>query len=180
MTDATAPPARRAPRPLDSQSLDALAVRYVARYATTAAKLRTYLKRKIGERGWTGEGPVVDTVVTRCIDSGFIDDRAFAETRSAALARRGYGARRVAQSLSAAGIDRATIAELVPDADAALAAAERFAQRRHLGRFGPPNVSRTVQHRQFAAMVRAGHSFAHARAFLTPNMSDLELDNNEC
>src|SRR5690606_22662366 len=44
--------ARRAPKPLDAARLDELALTYVARFATSAAKLERYLKRKLRERGW--------------------------------------------------------------------------------------------------------------------------------
>ena len=40
--------------PLDQEGLERLALFYAGRYATTRAKLRTYLKRKVAERGWSG------------------------------------------------------------------------------------------------------------------------------
>ena len=46
---------RRKLVPLDSAQLEALAVSYVARYATSCAKLSRYLARKIRARGWTSE-----------------------------------------------------------------------------------------------------------------------------
>ncbi|HEX6741396.1 MAG TPA: RecX family transcriptional regulator, partial [Sphingomicrobium sp.] len=48
---------RRPPAPLDEQRLDELALRYVGRFATTRAKLRSYLERKLRERGWKGNRP---------------------------------------------------------------------------------------------------------------------------
>ncbi len=46
---------RRKPRPpLDKSALDELALRYVGRFATTRAKLISYLGRKLRERGWAG------------------------------------------------------------------------------------------------------------------------------
>ena len=51
-TDATGPSARR--RPLDPARLEELALAYVARFATSAAKLERYLPRKLRERGWDG------------------------------------------------------------------------------------------------------------------------------
>jgi regulatory protein len=38
---------RRQPKPLDPARLDELALTYVARFATSAAKLERYLKRKL-------------------------------------------------------------------------------------------------------------------------------------
>ena len=45
--------ARIAP-PLDEAGLNELALAYVARYATSRAKLLAYLARKLRERGWGG------------------------------------------------------------------------------------------------------------------------------
>ena len=43
---------RKTAQPLDGQRLDALALHYVGRFATTRAKLVQYLHRKLRERGW--------------------------------------------------------------------------------------------------------------------------------
>ena len=51
-------------RPLDDASLRDLALSYAGRYATTAAKLKHYLQRKLRERDWAGEDePPVDAIV---------------------------------------------------------------------------------------------------------------------
>ena len=52
----TIPRPKRTPKPLDSVRLNDLALHYVARFATSAAKLEAYLARKLRERGWDGEG----------------------------------------------------------------------------------------------------------------------------
>jgi len=46
---------RNASPKLDESRLNELALRYVGRFATTRAKLRTYLERKVRERGWSGD-----------------------------------------------------------------------------------------------------------------------------
>jgi regulatory protein len=58
MNDVGSRPGRRKrpPKPLDSARLEELALAYVARFSTTAAKLERYLRRKLRERGWEGEG----------------------------------------------------------------------------------------------------------------------------
>ena len=90
---------RKAGQPLNDTSLRDIALSYAGRYATTAAKLKHYLQRKLRERGWAGEDePRVDEVVTRFVELGYIDDAQFAEARTRDLMRRGYGARRVAQA----------------------------------------------------------------------------------
>ena len=87
--------ARIAP-PLDEAGLNELALAYVARYATSRAKLLAYLARKLRERGWGGEGPPdLDAVADRLVELRYIDDAAYATMKAGALLRRGYGKRRL-------------------------------------------------------------------------------------
>jgi regulatory protein len=157
-------PARPA---LDLRGLEALALAYVGRYATTEARLARYLQRKIAERGWgEADAPDVAALVARHAAAGYVDDRAFAEARAGALARRGYGGRRIGQALAAAGVDRAIGEAVAPDADVAFAAAETFARRRRFGRFATERAAPELARRQIAAMIRAGHGFVLAKAFV--------------
>ncbi len=153
-------------KPLDSDALNALALHYLGRYATTRAKLKSYLRRKVQERGWTGDDPAnFDAIVDRCADLGYVDDRVFAETRAASLGRRGYGGRRIGAALQGAGIERELVAAVMPDEDAALIAAQIYARRKRIGAFGDIVTDPKVRQRQFAAMLRAGHSFDLAKRF---------------
>ena len=47
--------AKRPPKPLDEDALRDLALRHVARFATSRGKLLAYLNRKLRERGWAGD-----------------------------------------------------------------------------------------------------------------------------
>lgn len=159
------------PRPLDSAALRDLALRYVGRYATSEAKLRRYLGRKLFERGWGGDGVApVDAIVARMADLGYVDDRVFAEARARGLGGRGFGARRVAADLGAAGIERALAAASARQVDPLVAATE-FARRKRFGRFGPP-ADADRRRKQFAAMMRAGHAVDIARAVLAATDGD--------
>jgi regulatory protein len=154
-------------KPLDMDVLNRLALHYVGRYATTRAKLAIYLRRKVQERGWNGSGPAdIDGIVGRCAELGYVDDRAFAETRAASLGRRGYGGRRIGVALQVAGIDRELAAEVMPDDDAAVRAAEVYAKRKRIGVYGDGSVDPKLRQRQIAAMLRAGHSFDLAKRFI--------------
>ena len=160
-------------KPLDPDALNRLALHYVGRYATTCAKLATYLRRKVRERGWADEtSPDIDAIVANCAALGYVDDRAFAQTRAASLGRRGYGGRRIGAALQAAGIARDLAAEVVPDDVAALAAAEIYARRKRIGSFGPATLDPKQRQRQFAAMLRAGHSFDLAKRFINAVSDD--------
>jgi regulatory protein len=164
------------PRPLDQDGVLRLALHYVGRYATTEAKLGGYLRRKVRERGWDDDAaPDFDVVVARCAASGYVDDASFAEVRAGVLNRRGYGARRIGQVLQQAGVDRALVESVMPDKDAAIAAAETYARRKRIGSFAitPPNES--IRRRHLLAMIRAGHSFELARKFAFAFPSDQRL-----
>jgi regulatory protein len=156
----------RKPRPpLDPESLSELALRYVGRYATTRSKLRSYLERKIRERGWFAERePEIDGLVERFAASGYVDDHAYALSKSRSLVARGYGEARVRQSLRAAGIDEedGTAARELAASEAAEAAL-RFAKRRRIGPFSPARADPRAREKAIAAMIRAGHNFEIAR-----------------
>lgn len=167
---------RPKPRPLDPARIEELALRYVARFATSAAKLERYLVRKLRERGWDGESePQVKAIVARMVSAGYIDDEAFARTKSGGLLRRGYGRRRIDSALSADGIGeelRDTVrAGLSEQRGAALA----LARKRRFGPFGPfgaPLPDRDLRQKQLAAMLRAGHPLDMARELVNASSID--------
>ena len=164
------PDRHRSPRPpLDREKLERLALHYAGRYGTTRAKLAGYLRRKVKERGWDEEAtpPPIDAIVARFAELGFVNDKAFAEARSAALQRRGYGERRIADALRASGVDEEDgAAARAQAADGAWAAALRFAERRRIGPFASEPLDRAARERAFAAMIRAGHPAATVRRLL--------------
>lgn len=152
-------------KPLNGEGLHELALFYLGKFATTRAKLSTYLNRKVRERGWEGQDPPeIDRLVERLAASGLVDDAAYALSKSRSLSERGYGASRVRQSLRMAGVeeeDGAAAHELA--AEEAAAAALRFARRRRIGPFADGIPERKERERALAAMIRAGHSFELAR-----------------
>ena len=159
---------KRPPKPLDARRLNDLALHYVARFATSAAKLADYLKRKLRERGWEGEGePDVAGLTEKFVAAGYIDDAAYARAKSGALLRRGFGARRVGQVLSAAGIAEETRADVRASDAAQRRAALALARKRRFGPFGAGELDRSARDKQIAAMLRAGHPFDYARALVS-------------
>jgi regulatory protein len=159
----------RGSRPLDPRQLENLALRYVGRYATTRAKLADYLKRKLGERGWEGEGdPKVAEIVQRFADLGYVDDRAFALAKASAHVSRGLGPRRLIFALRSAGVEEADRGEAINLSDLRLVdSALRLAQRRKLGPYAI-QAAATPKEREkaIAAMIRGGHRFDLARAIV--------------
>lgn len=174
------PERRNSPRPpLDSEALERLALFYVGRYATTGAKVRTYLSRKIRERGWEGARPDLDALIEKLKALRYIDDEAFANARAASLQRRGYGERRVDQALRAAGIAEEDAAEAKADArEQAMTAALRYAERRRIGPYAAAEPDREARQKAFAAMVRAGHRIEVVRQVLNASPGEFpDLDN---
>ncbi|HXG80887.1 MAG TPA: RecX family transcriptional regulator [Sphingomicrobium sp.] len=159
---------RRTRPPLTPAKLEEMALSYVGRFATSRAKLTAYLRRKLRERGWDGAGePPVEQLAERLVGLGYIDDRAYALSKARALTGRGYGERRVRQALALAGINEEQGADARDLAkEEAVAAAIRFARRRSLGPFADREPDPMSRERGLAAMVRAGHRFALARAII--------------
>lgn len=187
------PRQRRAPRPLGRAALEELALAYVARFATSAGKLETYLLRKVRERGWdkgtdTEEGDdgtdaaagAVADILERFVANKYVDDEGFAQGRSRSLTQRGYGPRRVDAALREAGIAEDVRAAARPDERRQRRAALDLARKRNFGPFDRSDRSvddapvgfevlarqRAAHEKQLAAMLRAGHSFDIARAAL--------------
>lgn len=164
---------RRPPPPLDAAKLEELALSYVARFATSGARLEGYLVRKLRERGWDGEHPADPAAIAaRFAELGYIDDEAYARARAGGLLRRGYGARRVEQALRGAGIADEVRSGVEPGEHARRAAALTLARKRRFGPFASEPPDRERREKQLAAMIRAGHGFEEARAVLDATSAD--------
>ena len=163
----TKPRPKRAPKPLDSARFEELALAYVARFATSAARLESYLRRKLRERGWDGEGePPVSALVERFVRAGYIDDAVYARAKTGSLLRRGYGLRRIGQALHAAGIGEDVREEVRAGPAAQRQAALALARKRRFGPFAGQPLDRQAREKQLAAMLRAGHPLDMARAVI--------------
>ncbi|WP_300975352.1 regulatory protein RecX [Sphingomonas sp. LHG3406-1] len=148
--------------------LQELALAYVARFATSRAKLVAYLERKLRERGWSDTAAAdPGGVADRIAGLGYIDDGAFAGIKTASLLRRGYGKARVKMALHASGIGEQDRAEALEAAErGSLDAALRFAERKRIGPYAEQLLQPPARDKALAAMLRAGHDFATARRIL--------------
>ncbi len=162
----------RKPRPpLTPGTLEELALNYVGRFATSRSKLLAYLHRKLRERGWDGNRELrVEELADRMVSLGYVDDRAFALSKARSLTGRGYGERRVRQALTIAGIDEEQGADARQLAEQeAVASALKFASRRSIGPYRAIKPTPQEREKAIAAMVRAGHRFALAKAITDLN-----------
>ena len=166
---------KRVKRPLTQVQLRDLAMSYVARYATSAAKLERYLARKLRERGWDeGEEaqPDIAGLTARFAELGYIDDEGFARSKSASLMRRGYGKNRVNQALGHDGISANIREDIAPPEAELRHAALALAKRRRFGPFGLEAPDKAKSEKQIAAMLRAGHNLDSARKMVNAQSED--------
>ncbi len=113
------------------------------------------------------------------VSLGYIDDRAYAEAKAASLARRGLGARRVAQALHAAHVGTEDHEAIGPQvAEAARDAALAFARRKRIGPYATGEADRAVRDKQFAAMMRAGHAVELSRRIVAAAPGEVPDDDD--
>lgn len=154
--------------PLTEETLREMALRHVGRFATSRGKLLDYLHRKLRERGWEGAAAAApEALVERLAELGYVDDRAYAAMKASSLSRRGYGARRVAETLRAAGIGEEEGAPAKAQSEAeAWDAADRFARRKRIGPYAAQAPDPKQREKWIAAFLRAGHGMGVARRWV--------------
>lgn len=164
----TPPREQRSPRPLDQVALERLALRYVERYATTRGKLIGYLRRKLRERGWAGEGVAdLEALADSHVAAGHVDDAGYARAKADALTWRGYGERRIDAALRHHRVeedDRQVALDTLPE-DGTVAAL-RLLRRRRLGPFARSREDDEARRKTLGVLLRAGHAFGDAREAL--------------
>ncbi|MFO6446252.1 RecX family transcriptional regulator [Erythrobacter sp. NE805] len=170
--------ARRVKPPLTEANLRDLALHYAARFASTGARLEAYLSRKIRERGLAADAdgrviaPDLPALVARLVELGYVDDDAYARMRARDLGSRGYGARRVEESLRHAGVGEGLRRVHAPGEAASRRAAALLAAKRRLGPWSTsaepadPLLRRKAHEKAVAAMLRAGHQYEHVKLIL--------------
>ena len=150
---------------MNQQWLEQRALRYAARWESSAATLRSLLERKIHERcDRTGESPDtaldgIPATVAGLIERGYVNDHRFASQALDRLRRQGRSTTQIQARLRAKGISRSILAELIEeeDSDIESRAAWRFARRRRLGPYcEDPEERRRARDRQLAALGRQG------------------------
>jgi regulatory protein len=169
---------KRPARPITAKYLQNAAAFYLERYPSTAERLRRVLERRV-RKAQMAEAPVmenvgqaIEAVVTKFVDAGVIDDRAFAQTKARALHRRGASSKLTRQKLRLAGVDDRTLDEAMAGLDEELhsdpalrerSAAIAFARRRRLGPYRAGTDRKECRARDLAAMARAGFAYDLAR-----------------
>lgn len=172
-------PPDRSRKPLGAARLDELALAYVARFATSRAKLTRYLAKKVRESEWADDGDAMaacEAIADRMERLQFLDDKQYAAMRAGAMTRRGLGVRRVKAQLFVDGIAPDDSGDAIAEAEGkAMASAIGFARRRRLGPFSTQaSEDPKARERQVAAFARAGHSLALAWRILAVPPGDAD------
>lgn len=180
MTDIDRKQRRRAPAPVTAETIKRAAENYVARFASSAAQLKTVLMRRV-ERSARHHGTdpekgeaLADEIVTRYIRLGILDDTAFARSRALSLFRRGdtpqaIRYRLLQQGVAESDIDAAldNLLEETPEADSQsdleFTAAITFARRSRIGPFRRKPADDDLKRRELARMARRGFGFDIAK-----------------
>jgi regulatory protein len=161
------------------QALREAALRHLARYAATEARLLRVLNRRIDRwlRAAREATPDDDRhpdqaaqsreaarrVVAALVASGVVNDTAYAAGRARTLLRAGKSRAKIAQHLALRGIDRTTIRDALPDDGSHdLAAALLLVRKRRLASQTTPEARK----RALGILARAGFSHATAQEAL--------------
>jgi regulatory protein len=168
---------KRLARPITAKYLQNAAAFYLERYPSTAEGLRRVLNRRVAKARML-DAPVmdnvrqaIDAIVTKFVESGVIDDKAFAQTKARSLHRRGTSVRLTRQKLKMAGIDGDTLDRAMDGLDLELdtnpaqrewRAAVALARRRRIGPFREKD-RKDHRTKDLAAMARGGFEYQLAR-----------------
>jgi len=174
-------PGERRYRKPTEERLTRAAVHYLDRYASTQANLKQVLERKVYrachalELDPSGFTEIIETVVTKYVRNGMVNDAVFAEMKTASLRRKGQSRRKIEAQLRTKGVPDIIVTKVLEDDEtddgtAALA----YARRRRLGPYADPAKRADRRTKDLAAMCRAGFDFETARRVIDMDRHDIE------
>lgn len=137
------------------------AVHYLGSYSSSVDNLRKTLARRAANRfediSEDEIAELAEGAVRFCVENGFLDDAAYAETKVASGLRRGHSRRRIAAMLAGKGVDKETANAALEEADD-MAAAVAFARKRRLGPWRTGELDAKLRQKEAAAFGRNGFS----------------------
>jgi regulatory protein len=180
---------RRPPRPLSAVSLENAAVFYLSRFASSSGNLRRVLLRKVArstranpdaEVDAEAGAKMVEAIIARFVQKGYIDDRAYANQAAASLARRGTSRFSIAGKLAQKGVEAEMVGAAIETLDedsgsSEIAAACALVRRKRMGPYRLPAKRAEWKDKDLASMARAGFRLDLARRVLkAPDVEALE------
>ena len=178
---------KKVPRKATAKHLENAALHYLSRFATSAENLKRVMMRKVDRSAHyhgtdAEEGRAhVEGLIGRYLNSGLLDDAAYARSRAESLHRRGNSARMIRGKLRQKGVADEDIENALEargkdggedGGDAELQAAVNFARRRRLGPFAAKPPDGEQREKQLAALARAGFSYDIARRVVEADSTD--------
>lgn len=170
------------PKPVTPQNLEASALAYLARFASSSANLSRLLQHRVRRSAAAhGTDPAeadawIDALIVKLQRAGLLNDTLYAEAKAASLHRRGVAGRVIAATLAAKGIPAPLIKGALSEEDDETGLARRpggdraaaiaFARRRRLGPFRPPETRTAHTQKDLARMARAGFDQATAMSVI--------------
>lgn len=174
---------KKAPRKISKRYLQNAAMAYLSRFASSSENLRRIMMRRITKScAYHGEDegqyiPLLDDLIERYIESGLLDDAAYARGVAVSQRRRGASKRMITAKLKQKGLTTEQVetaleqanAELLDEHDdnpeglsAETLSAMKFARRRRIGPYRRDN-RQDYRQKDLAALGRAGFSYETAR-----------------
>lgn len=158
------------------KSLTNVALHALRKHSTSRKGLVQLLERKLKRQGdlTPGEAKVlIDQVVARMVQAGYLDDARMAESKTASLHRQGKSSRVIELKLREKGIDPALAKKsAISTPERELEAAGLLVKRKRLG------VDPERKQKDFAVLMRAGFSSELARRALRA-AAEAEADRGE-
>tara|TARA_B110000438_G_scaffold275574_1_gene296630 strand:- start:188 stop:712 length:525 start_codon:yes stop_codon:yes gene_type:complete len=161
--------------------IQAKAIWYLERYATSSENLRRYLKRKVYNTYLNlGSEEIINNIINELKDQRILNDKLFAEGKLKSLIYKGWSIKKCEFKLKELGIDgiliKECIEELVNDnSNLDLIAAAKLIKKRSIGIFRRRDLDDKVKNREFGIMSRAGFSYQITKKILT-EMTKEELE----
>lgn len=163
------------PRKITASYLENAGKFYLEKFPASTSHFRTVMQRKIRrsaaahpETDLDASLRILDDIILKFIDLGFLDDLALARGLTYSWTQRGWSRRKILMSLSQKGIP-ADIVESLPEDDVPssaddFTAALRWIKKKRLGAFSSKNEDH--QDRWLSSLARAGFDFETARRAL--------------
>ena len=153
--------------------LENKALHYLGRYASTEARLRDVLhrfaKRKLDDESPERLAQLIENMITKCREKGYVNDQDFADQKTASLRRQGSSRLQIKRKLYERGINPDLIEAAInahdqdKDPDPEVEAGLIYSRKRRLGPYRKPPIGQTEmkdgwQDRHYASLARAGFS----------------------
>ena len=162
--------------------IQAKAVWYVERYATSSENLRKYLKRKVRDTHLSlGSEEIIQKIINEFKDQKIINDKLFAEGKLRNLILRGWSINKSIYKLKQLGVSEIDIEICLEEMKSEnyeldLFAAARLVKKRSIGAFRRVEFNDKVKAKEFGIMSRAGFSYGLSKRLLI-DMNKKEIED---